>query len=88
LIAKGVAKLPSVQQAMADGIVIIGRGTTNGYVYEELLGTQIDKTRLIAGIVLPAKKERPEALSSPKLPDLVIRKGQLLEDTSLEQKAV
>ena len=85
LLAKGVAKLPSVQKAMGDGIIIIGRGTTNSYVYEELFDTSIDKTRLIAGITLPSKAERPAALSSPKLPDLVIRKGELLENTSVEQ---
>ena len=34
LIAKGVAQLPEVKHALAEGILAIGRGTTNAYVVE------------------------------------------------------
>jgi len=70
---------------MGDGIVIVGRGTTNSYVFEELLGKSIDKIQLTAGLTLPAKGERPPALSSKRIPDQIFRRGELLEDTSLEQ---
>jgi len=85
LIAKAVVKLSSVQKAMAEGIVIVGRGTTNSYVFEELLNKKIDKIQLTAGLTLPAKGERPPALSSKRIPDQVIRRGKLLEETTLEQ---
>ncbi len=85
LIAKAVVKLPSVQKAMEDGIAIVGRGTTNSYLFEELLGKPIDKIQLTAGLTLPAKGERPPALASKRIPDQVFRRGELLEDTTLEQ---
>ena len=85
LIAKAVVKLPAVQKAMAEGIVIVGRGTTNSYVFEELLGKTIDKIELTAGLTLPAKGERPPALSAKRIPDQVLRQGKLLPETTLEQ---
>ena len=42
LIAKGVAVLPEVRQALEQGIVIIGRGTTNAFVVEEMTGNKIE----------------------------------------------
>ena len=41
LIAKGVAAHPAVRQALENGLVAIAKGTTNGYVAEEILGQQI-----------------------------------------------
>lgn len=85
LIAKGVAALPSVRRAMEKGIIAIARGTTNGYVAEELLGRGIEKHRMIAGITLPAKGERPEKLSEPKIPGYVIVDGRLREDLAVDE---
>lgn len=79
LIAKGVAALPSVKRAMLKGIIAIGRGTTNGYVVEEILGRKIEKHRMIAGTVTPAKGEKPAALSEPKISGYVIKDGEPLE---------
>jgi len=42
LIAKGVVVLPEVRQALEQGIVIIGRGTTNAFVVEEMTGNKIE----------------------------------------------
>lgn len=51
LIAKGVAALPEVKLAKEHGRLIIGNGTTNAYVAEELLGKDIDKTLYTAGVI-------------------------------------
>ena len=85
LIAQAVAQLPSVQKAMQGGIVIVGRGTTNGYVLEELLGQSLNKIQFTAGLTLPAQGERSPALSVPRIPDQVIRQGKRREDLTLEQ---
>jgi len=37
LLAKATVALPEVQNAMKNGMIIIGRGITNAYVTEELL---------------------------------------------------
>ncbi|MCL2379214.1 MAG: hypothetical protein FWC81_00285 [Coriobacteriia bacterium] len=51
LIAKAVAALPEVQNALTGGMIIIGAGTTNAFVLEELTGKPVDKARYTAGIV-------------------------------------
>lgn len=53
LIARGVAALPEVKRALERGIVIIGRGTTNAFVIEELTGDKVaPKSHYAAGIVI------------------------------------
>ncbi len=42
LIAKGVAAMPEVQNALETGIIIIARGTTNTYVAEEIMQTNAE----------------------------------------------
>jgi len=51
LIAKGVAALPVVGQALASGTVVITLGTTNGFVAEELLGRSINRDVFAAGFI-------------------------------------
>lgn len=64
LLAKAVVLLPEVQNAMEKGMVIIGGGTTNAFVLEELTGEKVDKARYTAGIItrgrqcLTPEKER------------------------------
>ena len=53
LIAKGVAQLDSVNNALENGIVAISRGTTDAYVFEELLGKPVDKANFVAGAIAP-----------------------------------
>ena len=53
LVAKGVAALPEVRQALQEGFVIIGRGTTNAFVAEELTGGKIEnKGHYAAGFIV------------------------------------
>ncbi|WP_028308036.1 hypothetical protein [Desulfitibacter alkalitolerans] len=51
LLAKAVALLPEVQNAMQNGMIIIGGGTTNAFVLEELTGEKVDKVRYTAGVI-------------------------------------
>ncbi|MHA2061156.1 MAG: hypothetical protein ACW963_02560 [Candidatus Sifarchaeia archaeon] len=53
LIAKGTVQLDSVKNALRDGIVAIARGTTDAYVFEELLGNPVDKENFVAGAIAP-----------------------------------
>jgi len=54
VIAKGVAALSEVKRAMKLGLIVVGRGTTNAFVAEELTGEKIENkshyaARSIAG---------------------------------------
>jgi hypothetical protein len=77
LIARGVAKFAPVARAKKNGIVVVATGTTNGYVYEELMGKKIDKRRYTSGAVLPKKGNVRKQLPKEKLPDLILRKGKV-----------
>ncbi len=81
LIAKGVAAMDIVKKALVDGMVTVGRGTTNGLVAEEILGEKIDRAGYIAGRVLPAKGARVK-ISSPPIPEVVLKNGQRVEGVS------
>ncbi|MBN2178294.1 MAG: hypothetical protein JW743_02540 [Deltaproteobacteria bacterium] len=49
LIAKGVLAMPEVQEAREKGYLIVGRGSTNGYIAEELMGKEMEKEKYVAG---------------------------------------
>lgn len=74
LIAKGVVALDYVQDKMEQGIIILGVGSTNAYIYEELLGTTIDKRAYMAGRTVPVKGA--PRWDVQRLPDLVLVDGQ------------
>ncbi|MBN1401732.1 MAG: hypothetical protein JXA74_12890 [Anaerolineae bacterium] len=74
LIAKGVAQLDFIQDKMEQGVIVIGHGSTNAYVYEELTGAPIDKRTFLSGRTLPAK-DRPE-WHVQRIPDLVLVDGK------------
>lgn len=52
LIGKGLAALPEIQRAKKKGYLLVGRGSTNAYVLEELLGKKIKKEGYTAGQVI------------------------------------
>jgi len=56
LLAKAVAAMPEVQNALQNSMVIIGAGTTNAFVLEELTGEQVDKARYTAGIIAKGRQ--------------------------------
>ena len=51
LIAKGVATIPAVRNAMKNGTIVITLGTTNAFVAEEVLGEPIDRGAFAAGFI-------------------------------------
>lgn len=56
LIAKGVAALPCIKNALKDYTIILAGGTTNGFLLEELTGEKIDKkSTYTVGIVTEGK---------------------------------
>ncbi len=58
LIAQAVKEMPIVKNALANGMVIIGKGTTNAYVAEEITGRKIERAAFVRGRIQPAKGVR------------------------------
>jgi hypothetical protein len=52
LLGRAVAALPEVQHAKDNGYLVVGRGSTNAYILEELLKHKIEKERYVAGQVI------------------------------------
>lgn len=84
LIAKGVAAHPLVKRALKDGMVIIARGSTNGYVAEEILGKQIDKPGFLTGRTLP-RGHTPRKRKSEPIGEIVLKRGKVVENMSLSE---
>jgi len=84
LIAKGVAAHPFVRRALQDGVVIIARGSTNGYVAEEILGRPLDKPAFLTGRTLPRDHGGPRRKSEP-IGEIVLRRGELVQDIGLSE---
>jgi len=82
LIAKGVAAHPLVRRALKDGMVIIARGSTNGYIAEEILGGPIDKPGFLTGRTLP-RGHAPRKRKSEPIGEMVLKRGKVIEDMSL-----
>ncbi len=78
LIAKGVAALPSVRKAYEEGILVIGRGTTNALLVEELTGEAIDRGSYSAGITVPAHKR----IKRLNYDEYLFEKGEKLTGTT------
>ena len=55
LIGKAVAQMPIVRNALANGMVIIIKGTTNAYVAEEITGKKADHAAFVTGRIEPEK---------------------------------
>ncbi len=52
LLGKAVAAMPEVQHAKENGYLVIGRGSTNAFILEELLGDKMEKERYVAGQII------------------------------------
>jgi hypothetical protein len=77
IIAKAVAALPEIKEAMENRTVVVATGTTNAYVLEELWGKKIDKRAYRSGVTTPVEPEKnPEPIST-KIPDVVFIKGEV-----------
>lgn len=81
LIGKAVASLKQVKKALKSGMIIIIKGTTNGYIAEEILGKKLERSRFSRAVIVP------EAITAipPKeqIQDIIIDKGIVREDLKL-----
>ncbi len=84
LIAKGIAEMPVVKNALKNGMVIISKGTTCTYVAEEILGKDIPHGPYVLGRTYPVKGgKRLEKKETMK--EIVLVKGKLQKDLNLAQ---
>jgi len=84
LIARAVAQMPIVKDALKNGIVIIAKGTTNTYVAEEILGKKIPHGAYVLGRTFPEKgAKRLREVES--IGEIVLVKGKHREDLSLAE---
>ena len=82
LIGKSVSQHPLVKNALKNGIVAIGVGSTNAFIVEEILKKEIEKERYVAGYideigpcVVPAKE---------RLPVVVLKNGKPVNEEQTE----
>ncbi len=73
IIAMGVKRLPVVQQAMKNGIILIALGSTNAFVAEELTGRKIDHLRYGAGYINGTTTVVP---NDKRLPVIALKNGK------------
>lgn len=52
LLGKAVAAMPEVQQAKNNGYLVVGRGSTNAFILEELMNSRMEKEKYVAGQVI------------------------------------
>jgi len=82
LIARAVAQMPEVTNALARGRVIIGNGTTNAYVAEEILGAPVPRWRYAAGVIARSQLDVTEGES--RLPPYALKQGKVFESGWVE----
>lgn len=87
LIARGVAGLDCVRRAMESGMVAVGKGTTNAYVLEELLGHPIDKGAYCLGRTLPPGFTGASEVFGGSMPEIVFRNGEIVEGLGVKEAA-
>jgi len=73
-IAKAVAQLPEVKKARKQGEIIIGHGSTNVYVAEEILGECPQRDQFVSGIIVNGILCVTQAEEKPPL--IVLKKGK------------
>lgn len=83
LIAKAVAAMPIVRQALQSGTVIVTKGTTNWYVAEEILGRRLDRAGFVLGRTCPAKGGRRLGTPQEQTGEVVLRAGKEAPGLSL-----
>ena len=84
LIAKGVAQMPIVKEALKNGIVIIAKGTTCTYVAEEILGKKIPHGAYVLGRTFPEKGGK-RLKDVERIGEVVLVKGKHRDDLSLSK---
>ncbi|MBM3291140.1 hypothetical protein FJY84_00510 [Candidatus Bathyarchaeota archaeon] len=80
LIAKGVVALPEVQAALENGMLVVGTGTTNAYVLQELLNDRFDLRRYRSGLTTPDIPEKTKEPAGEPMPDVVFKNGEIVKE--------
>jgi len=78
LIAKAVAQMPIVKNALTNGMVIIIKGTTNAYVAEEITGQRVDHAAFVTGRIEPEKATKRLSPAKP-VNHLILEKGKIID---------
>ena len=78
LIGKAVAQMPIVKNALANGMVIIIKGTTNAYVAEEITGNKADHAAFVTGRIEPEKGAKNLPQVKP-INHLILEKGKVVD---------
>lgn len=78
LIGKAVAQMPIVKNALANGMVIIIKGTTNAYVAEEITGKKAGHAAFVTGRIEPEKgaKNLPQVKA---VNHIILEKGKVVD---------
>ncbi len=87
LIARGIAQLPEVKEALKNRKIFVSRGSTTAFVLEELLGEPVNKAHYVTGQMTGEKKDlyRYGSLKGEKrLKEIVIEKGVKKEVDSFQ----
>lgn len=82
LLGKAVSQLPEVKKALKEGKIIIGNGTTNAYVAEELLGIQVEKAKYTVGIV--SQGVQCVTPAEDRIPSFVLINGEVSKEDWLK----
>jgi hypothetical protein len=77
LIAKAVAALPEVQHALKHGRLVIGLGSTNAYIINELFDKNLDAEHYVAGWITDGELQVQPREIRPK--GMVFIKGKSVE---------
>jgi len=78
LIARAVVQMPVVKNALANGMVIVIKGTTNAYVAEELTGKKADHAAFVTGRIEPEKGMKNLPPAKP-VNHLILEKGKVVD---------
>jgi len=78
LIGKAVAQMPVVKNALANGMVIIIKGTTNAYVAEEITGQKVGHSAFVTGRIEPEKGAKNLPPTKP-VNHIILEKGKVVD---------
>ena len=82
IIAKAVARLPEIRQAMQKGAIVARLGSTSGFVMEEILGISFNKGDFVSGSINGG--ELTGSMSPTKITPFVIRDGKKMDMTGAD----
>ena len=78
LIAKGIARLPRVQERMKSGMMIITKGSTNTYIAEELAALQGPHGNFLTGHFVPMGTTKLNKGVTP-VGEIIFKDGQIVD---------